>query len=219
MTESVQLVFADFQFLIWIVIIVGSLIAQAVKSRREKQNPSPPGAPPKKKFRPPVFTDAQADLEDFLENLSRDSGQPLPEKTPAGEPALPQEPSKETVVTGELPRRPPPVPPAPSPTSLPRNVMSPEPVPRFKRPELAVARAETPLTTAPGRISPRAPLPSVPQDDIQPFPTARQQGPQKIRTAIGSDLIDRNALRKAILLQEILNKPLALRTDKEADSR
>ena len=40
-----------------------------------------------------------------------------------------------------------------------------------------------------------------------------------MRLAIGNDLVDHAALRKAILLQEILNKPLALRTDKDATDR
>ena len=213
MSDSVQLVFADFELLIWLVIIVGSLIAQAIKSIREKQNPPPADVAPKRKPRPLVLTDAQAELEEFLESLSRESGQPAPPEAPVVESAAPREPAKETVVTRELPHRPPPIPPSPLSTSRTQDERSADPVPRFERRESSVARIERPVTRAPKR------MPSVPREHSQPRTTSRQQSLEEIRKAIGSDLIDNTALRKAILLQEILSKPLALRTDKDASSR
>lgn len=219
MTAYPEPAFAGIDIPWLLIIIVGSLIAQAVKNIREKKRPSQRDATPREKPRIPVFTEAQAELEEFLESLSGESEQPAAPQEPASQPVAPQEPPRTTVVSRKSQHSPPPVPLEALPARPQREAVQPRPIPRFELPESPVISAQVPRALPESRRSPgRRKQPGM--KDVAPRATAsNHQEIETMRLAIGNDLVDHAALRKAILLQEILNKPLALRTDKDATDR
>ena len=175
--QSTKLVLANFESLIWVVIIVGSLIAQVVKSFREKKELAKPSSSPRERQKkPPVFKDAQTQLEEFLESLSGGSGKHVAPK-PVTQTLVPKDSNNETITT-DFPAK------------------SPPPVPQKITPIKSSTNTKTPVNRS---------------------ASLRIQKASSLRKQIESDLINPLTLRKAILLQEIMDKPISLKSHKGPD--
>ena len=195
-----SLIVADgFEAIFWIVVIVGSLIAQIVKaSRQGKQRRDAMGEAPQAGpggERPQSAPNE--DLEAFLRNLS-----------------------------GEKPRRrkttsPPPPPPPPPPLASPAQAARRRKKPPVPRAKPAVPRAKPvasvpPPVTAKRAAARRQPAGAAEQDRTWRLRTKsayalKKEQAERKRSELLDALDGADSIRKAVLLREILGPPVALR--------
>jgi len=194
MNESWLIEHAAADGFLWLIFIIVAIISRVVTAAREKKEAAAKPAPrPRQRptrqapVVPPVITDAQEELQDFLKQLAGASSA-SPEPEPA--PPMPEEIPVPT-------RTPPP---------MPHEILQ---VP----PERTVARPTTPAlqpqSVPPSSISSRRASQEI--SDEPAGPTLSQLHIKLLRLALGTDLMGRASLQKAILLQEVIGKPLALR--------
>ena len=197
-SETYQVLRAELDGVIWLVFVVIAIISQMVKAARDKKErpgaPVPtrdsPQGPTRPPANPPAMTEAQAELQDFLRDLAGTASVSLESLEPEPAPATTRAPV-------DL-RTPPPLPAEVKPATLAAS--PPQPVPRAPRISTAQSR------TRPARAFERE------ISNASTGPEPRHLHVESLRLALGADLITPHALQKAILLQEVLGKPLSLRT-------
>ena len=197
---------AGFEDFIVFIIIAAGIIGQILKARaKAKGGPdSGPTSPSR-----PGSGSPEDELREFLQSLT---GEVPPPKPPP--PAAP-------------PRLPPPVPAAPpirTRTPAPRRVTPPQPAPVRPTPARpAPVRPAAPRVqvTLPRPAAPAAAPPPVPPKRRKPmaepapameaYRSPRSKARAHLRATLGADLIDKDSLRKAIVLREILDRPVGAR--------
>lgn len=205
-----------FYGVIALFVVIDALIKGAKKKQRPDGVPEPTGWEEEPwepvEDQPPVATyDQDASYDDYLE---RDTGT-LSGYQPRTEPARPQPTSSESMIPadiweeiqararGEAPRRPDPAP-APEPDPPPRHVPAPRAATRV-RPGQSLHLAHAGYGTDPSSRRRSA------EDGLDPLRASLSADAAKARALLRAN--DANALRQAIILQEILSPPLALRDE------
>ncbi len=220
--DPTRIVKADFELIIWIVVVVITMIAQmskAVKQRPGRARPSAAPTPrPSPRPRPtaPPGGDAQQELEDFIRQLT---GQGPPSEA---------RPFIEEIEEPEIAERAPPPPPPPPPVRKP--VSSETAAERRQRRRVVLPSSPNeperprPMYVDEGRVSVPPPdfaarpeirrAVSVPSLADSEYDVIRFDGDADdfdLSRAVLTDLRDLKSLRKAIVLRELLSPPVALR--------
>lgn len=200
------------ELVIWLVFIIITMVAQAIKGAKKLKGNRPSQEPGQS---PRPHLDPQQELEEFLESLSRGGAkpaQPAPQPTP--EPVSEGRRAEETHVD-RRPKAAPHVAPSVAPAA-PRRVEAAHVDRRPKAAPPRVVQAPAPIQTIVPPIPTFEPSTPKPAGRDKNYVTVDPEEVEaayyhKLRMEIGEDLTDRHTLRKAVLLQEILNPPIALR--------
>ncbi len=189
---------------LWVLFIIATVIARVIKAAREQKpgTGSAPEAPTRD------FTAAEEDLREFMESLT---GQKAAKPTPAPE------------ATKSVPRprpQPQPVrqqPRSPEQAAVPVTVRPradaprPKPQPRRRPPDIPVVERPPKVHEQhAAAVQSGANMPVAPAPLLVPAERRARQSQDDLH--IMKELIDRAAIRKAIVLREILGPPVALRT-------
>jgi hypothetical protein len=230
MTHLAELVPASAGDLIWVVIVVIAIISQLVKAGKKAQKEARPPSP-----MPQSPSEAPEDeLRRFLESLTGIPSEAPPSRPPVSPPPVAQ-PSHRAPATV-----PPPIPvrvkPPRAPVVIKRVRYDDMLTAQRQARDARVAQRSTPppprLVKKTVELKPPQPAPMpvspapvvataapVPQRD-EPLRTQRPERTvltiRRLRLALGGDLTSRASLQKAILLQEVLNQPIALRRPNQA---
>lgn len=190
LTENISVAGIDPDLIIVAVIIVGSIIGQIMKAAKGGTPAKRQGAEPGGENTPPAtnrnVTDAQRELEEFLQSLAG-----VPKQQPASPPTPP--PIKKTTPAASQKRHtPPPVKKPP----LPQQRRKPAPAIQPQRPVLSQVKLQSSPVTA----------------DITTLGMGGSAKHSKLRRLLNKDLQSSDSLRKAIVLREVFGPPLGLRS-------
>ena len=189
---------------LWVLFIVATVIARVIKAARE-QKPGTGSAP---KAPTGDFTAAEEDLREFMESLTGKKAEkpaPTPEATrPASQPRQYKQPVRQQSRAPERAA-------VPAPVRAPAEAQRSRPQPRTSAPARQVVERAPKVHDQ--HVSVEPPLAAVPAAPVPlHVPTRSKQRKPQVDSRIMKDLVDRVAIRKAIVLREILGPPVALRT-------
>ncbi len=207
----------DADMLIWLVVVGFTLISQWARAAKQKPRSGqhPPVArtpmPPRRAAQSPLpKSEVQQELENFLRSLT--GAPPVMESAPPPPPPVVRPHIKEE--------------PAPPPREFihKRVVAQSAPPPLPKAPPMRIERKPVPVAPidsefAPGPSGYRKSHPLA-ATAVDPYATGNLTTGEarllSLRNHLGTDLLDRAALAKAIILRELLDPPLALRQPRQA---
>ncbi|MDE0839842.1 MAG: hypothetical protein OSB41_12440 [Kiritimatiellae bacterium] len=205
MTSTVHT--AGFELLIWVVFIIFSIVAQAIKGMK-KFKEGRPGQLSDDHSSPKPHLNPQQELQDFLKELS---GSQTRVETP--EPEAPER--VVTPVSQPIPKPAPPPVPHTSRSAAPKRVVRvPEEVPETVHAGLAEV-ASVANYAGVANTAAVSTLEAAPTEDanyaIIDHEKARNTYFEELRMSVATELTGNKKIRKAVLLQEILSAPVSLR--------
>lgn len=188
---------ADVSGLIWVVIVVGSIIAQVMKAKKNAASPPPKKSSPRPEANKGEYTSSSDDLRNFLESIGAAPPTRNQERQRKIEPVAPPPPPRPIQVMQEVQTVPPP-PPIPVRAQIKHR---PSPMEEARKLQFKGDVLKRQTANKPNEVQLETP------EQLQP----RDQSSSGLAKLITEELQDLDATRKAIVLREILGPPIALR--------